>query len=322
MAKSRFPVAHLYPRGTYRAPAFYFRGSESLTEPEYLLRELLIARTNHATSKRELDKELAELEATSATLAQRDDYTVALATAFGEESSATEINANLRRQLAELSAEIESIESHISDCRAQQHTSLVSGLNRERAYYHAEIENLRLDVTNGFRSIQSTKAQVAETVCCADYVEALQRNVELSAMMQLAHHLRGEMNNLFREFNNVKPPKTVVRGNGAEPRVRQIRDLYQQRQVKQVQLDGLQRERYHTETLARCKALGMIDQIEAMNQVLMSLGGEQINVDAIKEELFAAAPETQQKESKAPRSARKVRVGTAAPSRRANTSFV
>jgi hypothetical protein len=288
-----------------------------LTEPEYLLKELSTARRNHAKLKRDLDKELTEFEATSATLAQRDGYTVALATAFGEESSATEVNASLHRQLAGLSAEIESVESHISDYWAQQHTSLVSGLNRERAYYRAEIENLRLDLVNGIHSIQSMKGHVAETVCSPEYVEALQRTVELSAMTQLAHHLRLKMDGLFCEFNTIKPPKTVVRGNTTDPRVRQIRDLYQERQVRQVKLDGLHRERYHAETLARCNALGMINQIEAMNQVVMSLGGENIDTNAIRVKFVAVTPETQPKES----SARKVKV-TAASSRRPNTSFL
>jgi hypothetical protein len=293
-----------------------------LTEPEHLLKELSIARTNHANSKRKLDKELAEFEATSGILAQRDDYTVALATALGEECSATEINAELRRQLAELSAEIESVEAKISDCRAQQHTTLVSGLNRERAYYHAEIENLRLDVMNGIQLIQNTKARMAEAVCSVDYVDALQRTVELSAMTQLAHQLRSEMNRLFREFNDVRPPKTVVRGKAADPRIRQIRELYQERQVRQVRLDALRRELYYAETLAKCKALGMIDQIEAMNQVLMSLGGERIDIDSMKAKLLVALPEPQQKERPATRCARKVKVATATSSRRPNTSFV
>jgi hypothetical protein len=314
-ASSRFPVVHMFPRGTYRTPPFYFRGAEALTEPEYVMKQLAVAREEFLRSKRERDREQAEFEEASVALSQKDGYTIALANALGEESSATETNARLRQELSKLTAEIEAVEREIAYYKEQQNTTLVSGLHRERAYYHVEIENLRYAVFQGIDAIREGKTQAAGIVRSPEYCEALQKNAELVAVSQLYQHLRNEMNRRFHTFSSRVPPKNIVRSR--DPHIRTIREMFDVRQERVIEVDRLRRELFYTEVFARANALGMIEQIESMNQVLVSFGGERADI----EELRAHFTDCQQQDER-PRSCAKRSRVTVASARRSKTALV
>ncbi|OHT16452.1 hypothetical protein TRFO_02716 [Tritrichomonas foetus] len=281
---SKRPVVHIYPRGTYKAPAFYFRGAEPLTEPEYLVKQLSVSREVHKNSRRELEKAKAEFSQLSQSLSQKDGYTVALASALGEESYSTEENARLRHELADLTTRIEAVERSIKYYKEQQGTALVAGLVREKAYYHAEIENLRLEIFEGIDNIRNGKAKLGNIVSSEKYAHILHTIAEHSAVQHLYHKLRSDMNHLFKTFNDKTPPKNSK--HARKPENTEIRNLYEQKQNAAIELNEVRNEKYYTENLAKYTSLAMIDQIEAMNQVLVSLGGEELDVNELRAEFL------------------------------------
>lgn len=328
------PVVHIYPRGTYKAPPFYFRGSEPLTEPEYLSKQLSIYRENYKKSKRELEKTKAEYNSLNSNLSQKDGYTVALASALGEESYTTEENAKLRHQLACLTTKIESIERSIKFYKDQQSTSLVSGLVRERAFYHAEIENRRLEIFEGIENIRNSKAKLGNMVSSEKYAHVLHTMAEYSSVKHLYHKLRSDMNHLFRQFNDKPPPKNSK--FASKPENTDIKNLYEQKYLIATELNEVRNEKYYTEALAKYSSLAMIDQIEAMNQVLISLGGEELDVNQLRSEFHSNEDENESSspgkksskklnmtssESPKPRRPKSRTKGGLPTSRRAKTSF-
>ena len=279
--QNRAPVVHIYPKGTYKAPPFYFRGSEPLTEPEYLAKQLAVARADYRRSKRELEKEKSEYEQVSQELSKKDTYTVALASALGEESGATEENAKLRQDLDDISTKLDAVERSIDYFKGQQNPAFISGLHKERAYYQTEIENLRFDVLRGIDDIRDGKADLGDIVCSSEFSEALQRSAELSAVRQLQMHLRNKMSRLFKSFSNTKPPKNVTRSQSSA-QVNNVKELLEEKHQLVMELDELQHERFYTETIARTSSLAMIDQIESMNKVLVALGGDEVDCQELR----------------------------------------
>ena len=283
---SKRPVVHIFPRGTYKAQPYYFRGADPLTEPEYLSKQLSIYRENHKNAKKELDRTKMEFNQVSLSLSQKDGYTVALANALGEESSPTEENAKLRHELAELSTKIEAVERSIKYYKEQQGTVLVSGLNREKAFYHAEIENLRLEIFEGVDNIRNGKARLGSIVCSQKYENALNAMAEHNAVQHLYNKLRSDMNILFRSFNDKTPPKNSKYER--KPEHTEIRALFERKQNVALELNERRNEKYYTENITKYTSLAMIDQIEAMNQVLVSLGGEELDVDELRSQFVSS----------------------------------
>lgn len=326
--QNRAPVVHIYPKGTYKAPPFYFRGSEPLSEPEYLVKQLSIARADYRKAKRELEKEKAEYEQISQELSKKDTYTVALASALGEESSATEENAKLRQDLAEISTKIEAVERSIDYFKQQQNTAFISGLHKERAYYQTEIENLRFDVLRGIDDIRDGKANLGDIVCSNKFADALQRGAELSAVRQLHSHLRGKSSRLFKSFSNTKPPKNVARSQ-ISTQVHNVKELLEQKHQLVMELDELQHEKFYTEVIARTSSLAMVDQIESMNRVLIALGGDEVNCEELRAHFKAPERQSPQKErdvdaeeenEKRPKTRTERRTKGGLPTKRARTS--
>jgi hypothetical protein len=245
-----------------------------------LTEQLAVARQEYFDSKERLDKERIEFQKTEITLSRKDDYTVAIATALGEESNATEAHAQLRSEIADLTAQITQIEESIEYYKERQHTALVSALVRERAFYHAESENNQLLITQGIAAIQNGKYEVARITESPEFRNALRQRSELSATEQFHRHLRAEMNDLFRLFNETKPGKTVGRKMSAEQET--IRSSHESKHQMLIELGEMENQRYYAGALAAAVALGMIDQIQVANQVLVSLGGEPVDTDELK----------------------------------------
>ncbi|KAK8854043.1 hypothetical protein M9Y10_016593 [Tritrichomonas musculus] len=309
------PVVHIYPRGTYKAPPFYFRGAEPLTEPEYLTKQLSIYRENYRNSKKELEKTKAEFNQLNTSLSAKDGYTVALASALGEESFTTEENAKLRHQLADLTTKIESIERSIKFYKDQQSTSLVSGLLREKAFYHAEIENRRIEIFDGIESIRNSKAKLGSIVSSEKYAHVLHTVAEYSSVKHLYHKLRSDMNHLFRKFNDKTPPKNSKFAQ--RPENSEIKNLYEQKYLIATALNEVRNEKYYTEALAKYSSLAMIDQIEAMNQVLISLGGDELDVNQLRSEFNTTNDEYTENDSSSPnkKSPKKMTMTSSDPSK-------
>lgn len=285
------PVTHLFPRGTCKSTPFYFRGKDPLTEPEYLTKELSIVKEEYRRAKKELQDERAKFDKANSALTQRDGYTVALASALGENSYNTEYNAYLRNKLADLTTKIEGTERNIKFYRDQQDVSLVSGLLREKAYYHAEIEDLRLEILQGIENIKNGKAKLGMIVSSREYSSAESVQAEYASVRSLHNHLRNEMNTLFKEFTAKNPNKNTEKVR--KPEISNIRTLHEAKQKLSLSLSEIQHEKYYTDAIAKYTALSMIDQIESMNQVLVSLGGEELNTDELRSH-FQLAPISKQ----------------------------
>lgn len=305
------PVTHLFPRGTYKSTPFYFRGKDPLTEPEYLTKELSIIKEEYRKAKNELLEERAKFDKANATLTQRDGYTVALASALGDNSYNTEYNAYLRNKLADLTTKIEGTERNIKFYRDQQDISLVSGLLRERAFYHAEIEDLRLEIFQGIENIKGGKARLGTIVGSREYTSAESTQAEYASIRSLHNHLRNEMSSLFKEFTAKNPNKNTEKVR--RPEVSNIRTLHETKQKLALSLSEVQHEKYYTDAIARYTALSMIDQIESMNQVLVSLGGEELDTAELRSHFQLPAgkqqneddPESQETRSLRPKSSLK-----------------
>jgi hypothetical protein len=280
--RPRCSVSCLYPRGTYKAPPFYFRGSEELTEPEYVAQQLEVAQCEYAKSLRDLERERAEFEETSALLEDQDDYAITIANYLGEKPATAELHSELCRQLADLTSGIESLDFRISVCRSQRGTHLLSALERERAIYHIEIENMRHEAAVRTQSLQAARLDLYDVVSSRDYYPAVQRVADLAAMSQLCSQLRAQTNAMFQEFHGSHLKKTIVRGKDADGAVGRIRALCDERQSRALRIDRLRHELFFSEAIARAKALAMIDQIGEMNRLHVDLGGPEIDVSDIR----------------------------------------
>ena len=283
-------TALIYPRGTYKAQTFYFRGDDIHKEPEFLDNELRSVKIEYEAIKSELEEEKKEYQKVSAELAKREGYTVTLASALGDESHQTEENAKLRQEILDLTQQIDEVDEAISQAKSQQHPGLLGQLQKERAYYNAEIEDLRIGIFTGIDNIRSEKEEIARIVTSDQYTSANLVKSDRVAFQKFYSMMRSEMDKLFADFSG----KQAGAAKSRQPSAKlppEFQYLCQKRQDALLEKDEATRQKLFTQVRTKLTAQILIDQIETMNQTLIALGGEPIDTNQIREQYL---PQQQQ----------------------------
>lgn len=275
------PVVFIHPKGTYKAQQFYFRGDDVLKEPEFLEKEKQDVKKQYREVQKELERQKKIYDDTNAELQKTDNFTVALATALGDESDSTNQNAQLRHRLAELTTEIEGKERAITKLKAMQQSAVISTYVKERAYYESEIEDLRIEINTGIDRIKEGKKALAKVVCSDEYATSCIAQGILKAKKQYHTQLRKDLNYRINSLNK-KQGSGIFRSNPPKLPL-EIEKLCGIEQKLKAQYNTIHRECFNKIVVAQESAFSMIDQIERMNEVLVALGGPKYDVDALRQ---------------------------------------
>lgn len=292
-AINRPVTALIYPRGTCKAQTFYFRGDDIHKEPEFLDNELRAAKIQYDRAKTELDEEKQEYEKVQAELAKREGYTVTLASALGDESHQTEENARLRTQITKLTEEIEKFDNAIAEAKSQQHPGLLAQLQKERAFYNAEIEDLRISIFTGIDNITNDKEEIARIVTSDEFTNASMVKSDRMAFQKFYSQLRAKLDKNFADFS----AKQAESAKSRQPRVKlppSIEPLCYQRNDVLLEKDEVIRNKEFAELRKKLTAQVLLDQMETMNQTIIALGGEPLDTDALREKYDVSAAQNQQ----------------------------
>lgn len=281
-------TALMYPRGTYKAQTIYFRGDDIHKEPEFLDNEYRAAKLKYDRLKIELDQEKQEFEKVQAELAKREGYTVTLASALGDDSKNTEENARLRQQIVSLQAEIDKFDAAIAEAKEQQHPGLLATLQKERAFYNAEIEDLRIAIFTGIENIEKNKQEIAELVKSDEYTSSSMVKSDRMAFQKFYNQLRSKMDKQFSEFSAKQSEAARARqARGKLPGP--LESLCYQRLDAVLEKEEVMRNKDFAELRKKLTAQVLIDQIETMNQAILALHGEPTETEQLKDQY---APES------------------------------
>jgi hypothetical protein len=284
----------MHPRGVCKSSPFYFRGSEPLTEPEYLAEQLALAKSRYREAKQGLEKDRQEFEEVNRVISEKDGYTLALASALGEESNATEETASLRQKVADLTAEIGQTQTQIDEYKARMGSTFLMGLARERAYYHAEIENLKIQVAQGLNSIEVGKLKIGNLVRGDSFSTALELSAKRNALTQQLKQLRREMDCIFQSFTESKPKSgRKIDDDGTKV----LNKLFNSKLALTLDVDHMRRRKFYKEVWGRESGLSVLDQIEEMDQVVTALGGERSDFSGIRGRFLMRHIESDTKEN-------------------------
>ena len=274
-------ITHIYPRGTYKAPQFYFRGDDALKEPEYLEAEYRAQLERNQQLKVELEKEKAEYEEAQKQLSRKDGYTVALASALGDDSHATEDSIRLKQEIADLNAEIESIDAQIAEAKAKIDPRIIGGMTKERVFYHVEIQDQKIAVNTAIEDIRSTKLELASLVCSPKFSEAHRTEGELVSEINLLAALRSKKDAVFRRLGQVSAGRQGQRKKTVQTPP-SLAALLDQKKDRIHRIDEYRNVLRYAEDNGEQVSRSMLQQIQEMNQVLVSLGGEEIDIEQIE----------------------------------------
>jgi len=289
MSNNRPTTALMFPKGTYKSTPFFFRGEDEHHEPEFIDHEMRYAQLLYDKVRNELEAEKKEYDNIQKALNKKDSYSVALASALGDGTTPTEESARLRSNIDELNEKIDQYESYISEIKGYQHPSLMTSMQKEKAYYHAEIEHLRIEISEGISAINEGKKEIASIVSTDQFTKCHIIRSELMAFSRLVNKLKYETSILFSS-NSQKGPVLKPRPT-QDTSTLLLSILLEKKTNALLEKEATQRLKYFSTIRAKMTAKTMIDQIEEMNQTLCSYNGEPLNIQEFRDH-FVGSLET------------------------------
>lgn len=279
---NRAPVVFLYPKGHCRAQTFYFRGDDVHKEPEYLDQKKKDLLMKYKNTQKEVEKVKAEFLKVQEELQTRDGYTVALASALGSESSLTTENARLRHELADITTQIEAVERKISKVKQTVLPGVITGYIQEKAYYNAEIKELSIKIWEGVERIREGKLAMCRAVTSDEYSSAMVARGMCRAKRITAQSLKKKATDKFQDVS-ASFGGGVMKKKGAFQLPAELKKLVEDKETLEMKRELLELQCNEEAIIAQQSALALIDQIDRMNQVLVALGGEELDTERLRD---------------------------------------
>ena len=325
---SRRHLGLMFPPGTCQTPNFYWRGGDLYKEPEHLQSDYMNAKNEHSKAKKELDEVKKEYEQVSEMFASKDKQAVALASSLGGDSKTTKENAELNKQIAQLTLDISEIEEKITEASNRAMPSYIAQLERERSSTYLSVERLSHDLEKMEKEINEINNEYYSLLTSDEWLEANKNYANYHIISRERSKLRQDIKNSFEEQNYAKEDKQVVIVNNDDSissaktrstkektiislkknqtmRVRSsenehlqiISELAGKRNELQNKIYNAQHNRYMAQTYKRIMISTKLDIISQLNKALADLGQEEVNVDELEKKYLpeGSLPATRQR---------------------------
>ena len=290
-------VALIYPRGTCRSPAFYFRGGDGLYEPEILrssykqaMEEYNKTKKAHAEAKKEYKQTQAELE-------DLDECILKMAANMGSDSSETTKHSELRSKIQQLKMDIEDVEKQIAEVNKQCLPFEFTGLVNEHAQFTPTLKELRDDAEGGQDESERMKKEIGELLLSEVFSESVESLIEKQVALDVKAQIRKALNESQNRINQQKSSDTGI--------ICQIDDadlMAKLDHFRDLSLDNLEckMQRDLAETHHNIFIKMEIDRLNEMNEFLdlMKMHDDCIDTDEVYEHCMAEDEEEEEEEEK------------------------
>ena len=321
---SRRHPSLMFPPGTCQQPKFYWRGGDEFKEQENIQKDYFLAKKEHSQAKKEFQYVQKEYEQVSQTLQSKDKQAVALASSLGGESSNTEENSKLNKQIDELTKKIRRIEEKINDATEISQPMYISQLVREKSELYVSVEKLSHEIETMEREIKSKNSE---------YYKCLTGDELSKFNFFIAHHhflakertrIRSEVNKSFEDQNYAKVDKDQTlriridderminqglekdKGQQKEKemtkvlqeeteRRRLLQDALEKRKILQKKLEKAQLDKQMRDVDKNALITSKLNTIEQLNSVLSELELEEINVEELTKKYLSEENQSDEK---------------------------
>lgn len=288
-------VALIYPRGTCRSPAFYFRGGDGLNEPEIIrsqykqaMEEYNKAKKLHSEAKREHDQTQAELE-------DLDECILKMAANMGANSSETAKHSELRAKIQQLKMDIEDVEKEIQEISQPILPFEYTGLINEHAQYTPTLKELRDDTDSGEDESLRMKKEIGNILISELFSESVESLIEKQVAVDVKSQIRRALSESQNRINQQKSSDTGI--------ICQIDDddmMYKLEHFRDIALDNLEcrMQRDLAETHHNIFISMEIDRLKEMNEFLdlMKMHDDCIDTDEVYEHCMHQDEEEEEEE--------------------------
>jgi hypothetical protein len=280
---SHFPVALLYPRGTYRKDVFYYRGADEFLEPEWTDGERRKFGAAYRQARLDFERVKQEYQETLDEYHLSEQYAVQVADYVGPGYDATYNSYRLHQDIAELTEKIELLSAEAKLLNDSSRPTDVSALENEIAAYEAQLKSIEMERNEIQEQFEAARVTLCELMMSDHYPEAIGSEVERNVATQFKNQLAIMLRTLHKAMDTAPSYRDGVRVvTASRPMDGSLSRLIEHRVDLQVELLEVQVQKELTKTHRRFRTRGMVTWIEQMNDIIRLLGLQGRDIRAIK----------------------------------------
>lgn len=262
-------------KSQYAKPEFYWRGGDITKEKEFFYdqyqKELL--------KKNEADKEFEQLQqeydAIRFDLHESDGYATALSGYIDGDSDLLIEENNLKEEIRKLEDELAKEMEELDSWQKYQNPSLLSSLQKERAYYLLEIQRGNKEITDFKDTKDEATHSLIKNTISPKYLQSWELDLRLEKAQKKGKYLRELVNRTKKDFDQLKPPK--IHSNTIESR--EERSTLSNGIDLKIEIETVKEKIERHKTKYNFEIDSIINQIEYVNDRMKELKQEDLIID-------------------------------------------
>lgn len=289
-----------YPKGTYKAPALYFRGGDNYSEQETLISEKLQVLEEYKKTKRELDVIQAEHDKVYNSLDRTERYAVQVAENLGTESNMTKENANIRNDIKDHQAELAYLEDQIEYIKKRINPTELHQFYQGTSELIPEIETLNNEIRISTNNINDLQYNMAKSITSKEFAFAINTSIEQRVAQQCRNRIYHRLQSLRNQLNEAPSGNNGKRSAASQPLIHadmEVNDLLEIRNEAYFELEEHEIQKKLADLHRRNSIKANFIVIQEMNEVLSFLGGEPIDLSQVRQNCDIDSIEREENES-------------------------
>lgn len=296
---THMPVAHMYPKGTYRKKIYYPRGDDIYKEPEWTENEKRNLTAKYKVALKEYLSMKNEYQAIESQLRDVDKCTLQIAERLGEESNSTTESAELRQQIKDLSQNFNEVQHEIEAIRAKTNPTSISYLLKELALFMPEFEANDVDKNIASENVDNFEHAICELTASDEYQRSVWADAEYRVSIQCKNDLKRHLQTIQKSINEAPSGPNSELVSSANAISQEKSDIFAlSEKLVELKLNKeeiiLQKELAATHKRLMIKTA--VDEIAELNDFLVILGEEPVDLEEVKENCNFSQIELEEKE--------------------------
>jgi hypothetical protein len=277
-------TALLFPRGTYKATPFFFRGDDEFKEREHLQSESTMLQSNLLIAKKSLESTRQEFYEVQFAFNEKEGQTVKIATSLPQGPYLTTEHARLRRRVLDLIADLEEVQRRIEEARQRAQLTTIGQLERERTEYFLNIESLGSDMREVQHQIENSHLDMFQLLSGDSWREASAAAIEHQIADRIHDTLKGQVKRAFEDQNygDRQPPPMKAVVDAASPDFTALQDLLQRRMEAEQACEHARFQRTCAQIRRRVTVAAMLDGLSRLDEALRDAGDQGVDIEDLR----------------------------------------
>ncbi|OHS97154.1 hypothetical protein TRFO_36678 [Tritrichomonas foetus] len=301
----------LNPKPAFQPPSFFFRSNDDLNTTDNIQNEYTLAKEDLTRAKKQLEEANCEFSSVKDILDDRDGHAIEYAESLmgnnhGQlsKNSLNSEQANLRRKIAELTVEVESLDFQLADVKRYVQPDIVEQMEHDRTTYFNLIKNQKSKLAQIQKKTRDQQIRLFNILISQQWHDATKTATE----HQIACRIKSILSSHIKTPDSPSSSKSPNHGSfskadslhqtfdGSNNQISiekvspEIKLLIQKKHQLEQECQEAQNRRICAQVRRRVSIASLLDELQRLDAALRTLDQEGLRVSELRRNYLPEGP--------------------------------